>query len=1391
MRRQDISHIKPEVKELNTLSDNDVKKLCELMQQYPRLLNSFNSLSGMEVSPSVDQIENVIQQGYQFLNDFEIPITKLIKANLQELDKTPIEEYIDIYSKCLLTLIDSMRDISEFDCLERKKAIIIQALNVGLSTNIILILSEAFHFYGYHFHHIDSLVLSSSILNKVNFSQIVNQAKVKKTIKRRMISLCVDYISIKLSYFKGDELNKWEQYVKDEGLENKSLTEFFEFLTREYFSLAFSRCQWSSVILAYEVITQMLNKFDFIKNTLYLNEETINKFNKEIQAYRDQALTKQQEETEEELDRRISDLSQYKNDNSCDAMRCMASYLNHELPFLKTKIDSDVIKKHINESIQLYYDQLIRYIHITIKSKIDIINLSVKEQQEAIKEIHDEIIHNMAAAYLRETQSKGFVSNQLIQCCKAISNNQDELIHVDYYELLSFVYKEIFGIYVSRRKINVDWDKIQNNIITAAHKLEKISKEQYGNPDQVNSALLLSLIWYVYPSIMKNIKLSNIKPRQYFDLCFNVLANVILDNVKWGTLLNYFCNQIYLYGMESEVTIDKFIDSISRLLPNIQMSQDLINKLKIKNLEKTIDRKKENFSKKIETISNKVKKYRQIKQDFEEELKKFDKEKLMEGFDPEQIPKSLSECFQTLQKSYDSCNRRIRGTEFISDETCDGKMQSLNELLNHNRTTSLLTTLENKISELITFEKSHFNETTEYVSLYVSFNKALDKSFNEYNTMHGAYHKRLETFQKMKEESLVKIQVQAKKQEQVKRKEVEEVVTQAEVEHDVKNDKPTNNKKPQPQPTIKRRNKKDQKMQQKIASTMMPWEEEEIRMEEQRKAKEKEKEKVREEIREKAQQAINKINQEVSRKAEQTINQDAVLLSGADKNITSTDLDYLYSLHLKTLQNASDDEKNNVGMYLKGSFVLHLLLKKFNDNPEIASKILVKDIDCHFLYHNKLDVERLVKEEGWVPTPGSKTKPTNKFSNYIKLPVNQENVEFDMTVETAPGYQSHPVAPIQSCYAKFVTAEEAKDPNRDCIQVGEYYFELVIPLEYRETIINTCKGAEFSLFSPRYGQHKNYGYMANKLFTKLKNAFPSLFAHVKSAESNDNFVSYIEAIESLKEYYFNGFSKAAFNPKKEEKVYSDLIKFCGYDISEDEVYFVKMIFKQFFSAYLKYLNMECDSAAEKAASEYLEFVLNASKTKQHYKREELVTTVRDLLEKYREVARQAIDDAETARAHQKILAEQAEVAGTYEHTWPEKTEADYAAGIAKAREAAARIQSEYVAKMQAEEAARMRTEETSRTQFEYARYHPRFFQETEQEFYGRGRGSPSNRHMPVGGELNKDYRGRGQGNLSERGRANVSYRGRRGFQQYKEHGESTRADILPNGTEKNTTGYTK
>ncbi len=1287
-------------------------------------LKATELLSKAFKSKSKEDIENAIQKCREFLKDYTPTI------NEYEEDKyKKIKYYVEIYRRYLFLLTDATREIIEFDVIEEKKEMINQFINMEITKELKLCVVASYMEYSSYMQSLEPLVDANSILtkvldeNEINREQIdlVEKEKLQKNNARVMIDLCIRYISIKLNYYDREESQSWDQYSDNMKIDNCSLSRFLEYLLQKYFYEPFEKKQWGSVILAYDAVMKLMCNFDLSSKALALSGNDITGLAKQIELCKNKAETKQAEETQEELENKIHTVNNNKDDNIFHVIRDMSIHLNHELPYLETKLNSDVISRHIDHLAQLYYEQLTRYLRLQILTVIS---------SESTK---FEILH-----------TKKYVTNKIKMCYERLIHSHSDPAAVEYYKALSLINMEIFNsLYVYSDRMNNDWLKMKDNLMIAMQILKEVNLDQCDNPDQAKIALINCVSLYLYCLVKEDKNSLNLGVSEN-DKIFDFWVNFIINPTTWGVYFNYFMDEFFQWAIKNNNSIDKIIKIIYEFLPNHPISQVLIDaipkKNKINELEMSIQPKKENLSLKFDKLE---KKFLICKEKFDKQemYRKSDISTLMDGFDDQEPPKDVAQYFLSLSAYYEKYTNKNEQVRLFNINEIEEKINTFKKIIDVNITTSPSISLDDRIRELTELNNNHFNDPAEYTETTKSIDKLMVE-LNEFSDMHAAMKKRIDTFVKLKEEALSKqLKIKTKTDIQVNTKQEEIVKNEDDKDKDKNKDKDkdkevkqsaplkTKTKRGRQEEKRKKQLEEQAKQQQELEREWRQQEEQEklrlqqeeqerlrlqqeeqerlrlqqeeqerlrlqqeeqeklrlqqeeqeklrLQQEEQEKLRLQQEEQERLRLQQEEQERLRLQQEEQERlrlqqeEQERRIRQDEILLTGVGKQgkqILIEDLDYahhLYEIAKQKMQDAStqqntpaDDKHDPIGMYLKGSFVLRLLINKFCDIPEIASQIAVGDIDCHFLYNKLLNIDELVQAEGFeVPlnvdnndVDNDDTRSKKKFCNYIKPGFDKSRIEFDITMEDKPGYVPYPISPIQSCYAKFVTEEEAQDPNRDCVKVGKYYLELVIPAEYRETIINTCNGTEFLTFPPHAGEHKNWSYIANKLFDKLQNAFPLLPADSPAPASNANLVSYSHGIDLLQNYYADCFDEA----RGKTNFYSELTRFYKHEfVSDEERERVYRTFKCFFSGYLDFRGMKCDAAAVQCANEYMKFVNESVIEKNKYPQYQLVSFVDILLAKCQNLACQPIYVANQQVQQQQIHQQQVYPPQAYQQMYP-------------------------------------------------------------------------------------------------------------------------------------------
>jgi len=1070
--------------------------------------------------------EDIIKKGLEVASQF---INK--HDNLEEKSPYCIDSYVTLYDLYLYTLLRLLSEIKEFKVIEAKKEMVVRCLkNKKAPIKTTIDLCDTFVLYSYYKQETDLLVIVHQVY--INCILQLKEDREKQSCLTKIMRLYVNYISFKLNYFFADEVESWEQFIDEDNDNTKGdFARLFEFIVEKYFHEPRQNKQWESMILAYDVVIEMIEKFNLVtnKDAFALNEESLNTFKEKILTYRDVAMIGQKKETQEELEERISNPALYQDKNTREKIRRMSSHLNHELPYLESKIDVDSVKKHMEKSIQLYYELLMAYIQL--QGEID---TEVKALEKSVDRFDgDKMLDKVMYA-------KFMVSNQMdFYLKKILSCQYGEPIAIEYYKGLSLIYITTFNM-AYRTKLTEDWHTIRQTLCDAAQLLKKIEINEYSYTDELSMTIIDCISAYLCSLCYIDINILNIgiaKYKMFYDELKKVRGDYFIQPLTWQENLANFSDKLFLIMIDDNESLNNIQKQIALLLPDHPFSQTIFDQLnakskeagQIEELNKRIAEKKRNLNKKINEMECKLEEYKKNNKIIEENSNIVNEDMLATGFEPNQIPQHMIEQFKTLKKYYDNYTQRIRQIKRVNIEDYNEKIQSLKKMTNEENITTVFNTIDEKIYSLSEFEKNHYNITATDISAV----KLLEKACIELSELLNCHDKiiiRVNHFLELKKDILSKLKANAEKQK-IKNQLEEQKLKIKEKEEKAKKAK------------IAKQEKVKQKKQEKDARI---------------------------------------IGEQIKIEDEKRKQQDEILLKGAGNCIVPENLDYGYYLHQTSMQNISDEEmKDNVGMHYKGGWALRCLIYKLCSNPENAKKLRISDVDPHCFYNEKFNVKEFIEREKLAIVGKSNEESLNQYINAIKAD-DEKHIIYDITFETAPGYQFNVISPIH-CHAKHATANEFYDPERDCLQVDKYYYELIIPTEYREIIIKMCNGEAFYLFPPFHKNHPDYAYVAHKLYFKLKNVFPFLPSNSED-DPHLNLISYDKSIELLSAYYYDCLSE------DKTSCYTDLTKFYGQEISQDEVPYVKLIFKQFYSGYLKSLNQDISGVAEKCADEYFKYI---------------------------------------------------------------------------------------------------------------------------------------------------------------------------------------------------------
>ncbi len=290
-------------------------------------------------------------------------------------------------------------------------------------------------------------------------------------------------------------------------------------------------------------------------------------------------------------------------------------------------------------------------------------------------------------------------------------------------------------------------------------------------------------------------------------------------------------------------------------------------------------------------------------------------------------------------------------------------------------------------------------------------------------------------------------------------------------------------------------------------------------------------------------QTKNSSNQSKLQDQQNLINYDnqVYLLSGTP--FSPDDIGFIYTLNNEAIE-------NNLVLDTYGMMKIRLWVLSYHPDPtSIIKNIPTDDWDLSSPFNEKYFQ--------FLSGLGFNCEEDNY--SYTKLTKSEDNkIKYDVTLRKQ--HYSEPVSPIHMGSAICVTTEQIKDD--DIIQqIGDYHFKIIMPDEYKQTIIDTCKGKGI-LFFPINENHDYYGYILAKLLSKIYPLLPKETFNVTFKSNRKDLVSYCQALQLLEENYF-----VLLDSRKD--CYHDLLQMYRRFEPENNPRFYMDVIRCFYSALIK------------------------------------------------------------------------------------------------------------------------------------------------------------------------------------------------------------------------------
>lgn len=208
--------------------------------------------------------------------------------------------------------------------------------------------------------------------------------------------------------------------------------------------------------------------------------------------------------------------------------------------------------------------------------------------------------------------------------------------------------------------------------------------------------------------------------------------------------------------------------------------------------------------------------------------------------------------------------------------------------------------------------------------------------------------------------------------------------------------------------------------------------------------------------------------------SDQQIAADHPILNGRGNRITLNILAILNNLDLDL--NAMDS-----GLIFKTSLTVRFGIFCFNEQPELARKFPVNDIDLQILLNPNVNLEKVFSLlEKYQFVRGKNTK------SYVQYMGSIDGIDLEINVIKNARYFSCDYLPLRKGIVEFVKAtdENPKSKNQNFVKIHNYTFKLTPPLGYEDTYIKACQFKEFSICEPNLN-HKSICYGVFKYLTKL------------------------------------------------------------------------------------------------------------------------------------------------------------------------------------------------------------------------------------------------------------------------------------------------------------------